>query len=407
MSKKSLIKEWEYHIISKHCTVRRGASPRPIGNPDYFGGNIGWIRIADVTSANKYLRKTIDYLSPLGESKSVRVYPGDLIMSICGTIGKPIILDMDACIHDGFVQFIKIQNLDIEYFYYLLQKLEYYFSTRGQPGTQVNLNTNIVGTTKIPVPPLAEQKKIAAILSSVDKVIEKTESLINKLKDLKKAMMQELLTKGIGHTKFKNSPLGKIPEEWEVVNMQDLAEVIGGGTPDRSNPKFWNGNISWITPSEVVNNNQIYVNRTKEYITLKGLKCSSAKLHPPGTVLMTSRASIGFTAINTIPMATNQGFQSLRCKDRLFNLYMYYLLQQLKPKLISFAVGTTFLEIPNNEIKKWKIEIPPLTEQKKIATVLIKIHNIIKQKQIFLSKIQNLKTALMQDLLTGKVRVKE
>jgi type I restriction enzyme S subunit len=123
--------------IGNHAKIRRGASPRPIGDPMYFGGTVGWVKISDVTSAKKYLRKTAQYVSPLGESLSVRVDCGDLIMSICATVGRPVIVDMPACIHDGFVQFYDVHNDDKEYMYYLLQFHEKDLERKGQPGTQV------------------------------------------------------------------------------------------------------------------------------------------------------------------------------------------------------------------------------------------------------------------------------
>jgi len=114
----------EFRAIAEFAKVRRGASPRPIDDPKWFGGDVGWVRIIDVTRSRKYLRSTEQYLSPLGEAKSVRVDKGDLIMSICATIGRPVIVDMPACIHDGFVQFYDIQGADTEYLYYALQHAE-------------------------------------------------------------------------------------------------------------------------------------------------------------------------------------------------------------------------------------------------------------------------------------------
>ena len=99
-----------YHKISDFCDIRRGASPRPINDPRYFGGKVGWVRISDVTASRRFLRKTKQYLSPLGEANSVRVYPGDIVMSICGSVGCPIIVDMDACVHDGFVHFFNLKE---------------------------------------------------------------------------------------------------------------------------------------------------------------------------------------------------------------------------------------------------------------------------------------------------------
>ena len=224
--------EWYISKLSELAQIKRGASPRPINNPKWFSEkkNVGWIRISDVTKTKKYLNSTEQYLSDEGVAKSRLVKPNDLIMSICATVGKPIILNIDACIHDGFILFDDLNNSKIitDYLYYLLQKKEEEFKGMGQTGTQANLNTNIVGSTLIAIPTIKEQKKIASILSTVDKQIDNVDALIEKNKELKKGLMQTLLTKGIGHTKFKKTEIGEIPEEWEVKKVEDICEVKGG-----------------------------------------------------------------------------------------------------------------------------------------------------------------------------------
>lgn len=190
--------EWETINLGQLAEIKRGASPRPISSPKWFSEkkNVGWIRISDVTKTKKYLNDTEQYLSDEGVAKSRLVKPNDLIMSICATVGKPIILNMEACIHDGFVVFDNLDKNKIltDYLYYLLQKKEQDFKGMGQTGTQANLNTSIVGATTITLPSLKEQGKIASILSEVDDKIEEYENKRQKLEELKKGLMQQLLT---------------------------------------------------------------------------------------------------------------------------------------------------------------------------------------------------------------------
>jgi type I restriction enzyme S subunit len=225
---------WQLLQIKDISKVRRGASPRPIEDPRYFGNGRGWIRIADVTKSRKYLKKTKDYLSQLGESKSVPVNPRDLIMSIAASVGKPIIVKMNACIHDGFVLFSNLsKDIDVEFLYYLLTTFQDRFGNAGQHGTQKNLNTEIVSNTKFLKPPLDEQQKIASILSKVDELIQKTHQIIEQTQRLKKVLMLRLFTKGIGHTKFKNINFAinflnyDVPFEWNVSKLKDIAYIHG------------------------------------------------------------------------------------------------------------------------------------------------------------------------------------
>lgn len=181
--------------IGSICTVRRGASPRPIKDPKWFGGDTGWVRISDVTSSKKYLRHTQDYLSDEGVNKSVFIEKGEVVLSICATIGRPIIVDMKACIHDGFVWFDGLpDNLDREFFYYQLSFMEEKYKSLRQHGSQGNLNTSIVSNTRLYLPDPKIQKEIAKNLSLLDEQLD----LLNKKKHLlekqKKGLMQRLLT---------------------------------------------------------------------------------------------------------------------------------------------------------------------------------------------------------------------
>jgi type I restriction enzyme, S subunit len=227
---------WETKNISDLCEVKRGASPRPIGDQRYFSDHgRGWIRISDVTSTYKYLRKTTQYLSDLGESRSVKVNPGDLIMSICATIGKPVILDMKACIHDGFVLFTNLStNVDTEYLFYVLQMNESNFSNKRQTGTQGNLNTTLVGRTIISYPKnIHEQRKIVKILSTVDDAIQKSDELITKTEKMKNGFLNKF---------FKDDII-----EEKLVNLDSVFDVKNGTTPSTKNKQYWdNPTINWI-----------------------------------------------------------------------------------------------------------------------------------------------------------------
>ena len=189
--------EWEEVLLSSLCKIIRGASPRPIKDNKWFSNKgRGWVRIADVTyQKGQYLTATKQYLSLLGVEKSVEVDPGDLIVSICGTIGIPKFLGIKACIHDGFITFKNIStslNLNFLYHYFLFFKDK--LSASGQPGTQKNLNTSIVGNIPYPNISFKEQQKIAQVLTAADSEIEILQQKLAKLQQEKQALMQQLLT---------------------------------------------------------------------------------------------------------------------------------------------------------------------------------------------------------------------
>lgn len=188
--------DWEAISINKIANIFRGASPRPIDDPKWFNENstIGWLRISDVSNTDKYLTRTVQHLSNNGIRQSRFVPQNNLVMSICATVGKPVILKKDVCIHDGFVVFDAL-NKEKELVYYILKKMESEWHKHGQVGSQMNLNTKLIKSTVIAVPKISqEQTAIATILSDMDKEIKALEARLKKAELIKEGMMQELLT---------------------------------------------------------------------------------------------------------------------------------------------------------------------------------------------------------------------
>jgi type I restriction enzyme S subunit len=187
--------EWEVKRLADVAKIQRGASPRPIDSPVWFDDNssIGWVRISDVTSSGMFLCETTQRLSPLGVKNSRPVASGSLIMSICATVGRPVITKIDVCIHDGFVV---LDNLEANqlFLYYVLKGIEPDWSKHGQTGSQMNLNTGLINVTPVKLPPLDEQTAIAAVLFDMDAELTALMARSDKTNNLKQAMMQELLT---------------------------------------------------------------------------------------------------------------------------------------------------------------------------------------------------------------------
>ncbi|MEN3029947.1 restriction endonuclease subunit S [Chromobacterium amazonense] len=187
--------EWEVKRLGDIARIQRGASPRPIDSPIWFDENssIGWVRISDVTSAGMYLTETMQRLSPQGVQQSRPVASGSLIMSICATVGRPVITAIDVCIHDGFVVFDNLQA-DKRFLFYVLKWIETGWSKHGQTGSQMNLNTPLINGTEVNLPSPVEQTAIAAALSDMDVELAALEARLAKTRALKTGMMQELLT---------------------------------------------------------------------------------------------------------------------------------------------------------------------------------------------------------------------
>ncbi|MCQ2635865.1 restriction endonuclease subunit S, partial [Helicobacter pylori] len=194
------------------------------------------------------------------------------------------------------------------------------------------------------------------------------------------------------------------PLNWQRVRLGDVAEIIGGGTPSTQITSFWNGSINWFTPTEIGITKYVY--KSQRTITPLGLKKSSTKLLPIGTILLTSRASIGDCAILKVVATTNQGFQSLIPLEKINNEFLYYLILTLKNKLLKLASGSTFLEVSPNKIKNLLIPLPPLNEQIAIANILSDLDRYLYSLDALILKKESVKKALSFELLSQRKRLK-
>ena len=185
--------------------------------------------------------------------------------------------------------------------------------------------------------------------------------------------------------------------EWEKTKFGDIAIVVGGGTPDTNTSQYWNGKIQWFTPSEIGRNKYVY--NSVRTISEEGLNKSSAKLLPIGTILLSSRATVGECSINKKECTTNQGFQSLIPKENISNEFVYYLIQTKRKDLIRKSCGSTFLEISANEIRKIVVSIPTIKEQDKIAKLLSLLDERIATQNKIIEDLKKLKSAISKKLL--------
>lgn len=267
---------------------------------------------------------------------------------------------------------------------------------RGTSGRQ-RVPTSVFDDFEIGIPPLPEQRQITAILFSVDGAIEKTQAVIEQVQVIKRGLLQELFRRGL--------PGRHGPEDWMAMTLADAAAVVGGGTPKRSEPTFWNGAVPWATPTDLTRLRGRIISKTASSITEAGLAGSSATLLPPNSLLLTTRATIGACAINRIAMATNQGFQSLVPKPGTEVDFLYYLIQYQGLQLKRLAAGSTFLELSKRAVRGFRVHMPPLSEQRRIAAIVSSVDHIIEKNQAVMGRLRMVKSGLMPALLTGELRV--
>jgi type I restriction enzyme S subunit len=293
---------------------------------------------------------------------------------------------------------------DPKFFFYQLLSLEI-------PSRGYNRHFKLLKEKHLQKPPLPEQRKIAYVLSTVQKAIEQQDKLIRTTTELKKALMQKLFTEGTKGEKLKQTEIGWVPESWEVTTIGRIADVTSGGTPSRKEISFWeNGNIPWVKTGEV---DYCVINEAEEYITDLGLKNTSAKLYPKGTLLMAMYGqgiTRGKVAILGIDAAINQACAAIvpLKNANVLTEYLYYYFEQKYDFVRSLSHGANQKNLSGNIIKSIEVSFPKdLTIQRFIISTLKFFDN----KKFLLEKkkqtLTNLFKTLLHELMTGQRRVHE
>ncbi len=336
---------------------------------------------------------------------------GDYVLSTSGTLGRLAKVnkkDIPMLLNTSVIRFraTDSEKLNDAFLRHLLKSSLFYdqIAVESQGSAQVNVGPTHIQKCYFSLPLLEEQKKIAEILSSVDEVIELTEKEISKLQDLKKGMMQELLTKGIGHTKFKDSPVGRIPESWNVKSVQNIAKVVDSL---HKTPKFAESGYYMIRVTDIVEGNLKFDNSLK---VSEEVYQDFSKNHKPvrGDIVMTRVGSFGRSSYVDTDIDFCIGQNTVVINPEENSKYLYYFLNSevVWNQVLNETNGSSQGSLSLKAIKELKISIPKKEELDKIVSSLDSISKHIEHRVDKLDKIQNVKKGLMQDLLTGKVRVK-
>lgn len=414
--------DWDYVAISEvSSVVTKGATPSTYGF-DYIEspvvGGARFIRGNNATLQGFFDGKDIKYICKESNDvlKRSKLEIGDVVISIVGSVGASFTVDekvVPANINQNVALIRPKESLSSKFLGQLIvsnivqDEIANEVTVQAQP----SLSLKQIGDFKIPFPPLPEQKKIAAILTSVDDVIESTQAQINKLKDLKTGMMQELLTKGIGHSEFKDSAAGRIPKAWTTSTIGELAEQVKPGPFGSAITK----SIYVESGYKVYGQEQVIAGNMKVgnyYIDKEKFDELSVFKVAAGEILISLVGTFGQVLV--VPEEFEEGI----INPRLLKLRMpknkvspYFIAHQLKSEFVvdqlnKFQQGGTMGVLSGSTLKPVKLVVPPYDEQLKITNILSNFDLNIEAKERKKIQLINSKKALMQDLLTGKVRVK-
>ncbi len=381
---------WQKVRLGDIAEIKRGASPRPIENPKWFctNSNVGWVRISDISKNSRFLYKTAQKLSKKGIEKSRLVKQNSLIMSMCATIGKPIITKIDTCIHDGFVVF-ENPKIDLNYLYYFLCYIEKEWLESGQQGSQVNLNVDLIKNKEVFYPKnLNEQIAIANILSGLDRYLYALDALILKKEGVKKALSFELLS--------QRKRLKGFNQAWQRVRLGDIAEI---------NPTTIIPNVFYYIDLENVEKGQLL---NKQLMTKNKAPSRARRLLSKNDILYQlvrpyQRNNYFFTLNGNYVAST--GYAQIRTLQNPSFLYFALHSNYFVNAVLDRCEGTSYPAINSNELKKCEVILPPLNEQIAIANILSGLDNEITSLKNKKRQFENIKKALNHDLMSAKIRV--
>ena len=335
---------------------------------------------------------------PVGsnEGKRTSLEKGDILISITAELGKLgwIPEGLGTAYINQHTALVRMKNtLDSKFVAYALSTEKYNnkLNSLNDSGAKAGLNLGTIRSFELTIPSKPEQTQIASFLSVVDEKISQLTQKLELLSQYKQGMMQKLFSQQIRFKADDGSEFG----EWENTVLGDIADIVGGGTPSTNNQAYWSGDVVWLTPSEI---NQKFIGESKRTISELGVQKSSAKKLPIGTILFTSRATIGEVAIAIAEVTTNQGFQSFISNEKTFNEFLYYWIVNNKKSFIERASGSTFLEISKSKIQPMEISLPCLEEQTKIANFLSAIDQKIEVVAQQIEQAKKWKKGLLQQM---------
>lgn len=379
-------KQWELKRIRNVCKVVTGGTPST-KHPEYFGENIKWLKSGDIKQL--YIYDTTEKLTQLGiENSNAKTYPsGSVAIALSGrgqTRGRTTITKAPMACNQSVAFMIPNSELLAEYLHYNLANR--YMEIRNLTGhlDRSGLNLSIVSDILIPIPSLEEQRVVVGVLGVVDSAIELVDRVIWKTERLKKGLMQELLTRGIGHKEYKDTPIGKTPKTWQILQVGDLFSLeYGKGLPDRERIPG---------PYPVVGSNGVIGHHNQALVKGPGIVVGRK-----GTIGAVSWIDEDFWPIDTT--------YYVKLKTTNMSLkWLFHALAYLNPA--RFHLADVVPGLKRELVYSLKIGFPSLPEQEKIADVLSTIDRKLDLERKEKSKLERVKRGLMDLLLTGKVRVK-
>lgn len=408
--------EWKEVTLGDLCEI---SSSKRIFAKEYQSDGVPFYRGKEIIAKQKGNAISNELFISRNRYEEIKARYGvpqqrELLLTSVGTLGVPyVIKEEEFYFKDGNLTWFRHFNgLDVEYLYY------WFLSPYGKN----EINTKAIGSTqkaltidslskfdiKIPVN-LDDQRRIASILSSLDRKIELNNKIHADLEEMAQAIFKNWFVdfEPFKDGKFVDSELGMIPEGWKVGRLDEIADVVGGSTPSKAKPEYYTQKgIAWLTPKDLSNHPAVYTSRGEIDITKEGYNSTSTKLMPKGTILFTSRAPIGYISIAQNDICTNQGFKSLVPK-KAGTCFLYCFLKYVTPEIENKSTGSTFKEASGSLMKSLKVIMPEQKVFEDFETIVSPLFARIESLEKESSRLSLLRDTLLPRLMSGELEVPE
>ncbi len=404
---------WHKTEIGAVANVVTGGTPSR-ARPEFWGGAIPWMSSGEIHKGR--VSEVDGRITELGLKESnARWLPAQsILLAMNGqgkTRGTAAFLEVPTTCNQSIAGIIAKNGAALpEFLFFSLSSR--YDELRSLTGdaARTGLNLNLIRSISLLLPPLEEQRKIAEILSSVDEAIERTETVIERVQEVKRALAQELLTRGMPgrHPRFKQTEVGEIPEDWEVVRLGDCGTWTSGGTPSKARPDFWNGNVPWISGKDM---KSLRLSDAADHITRLAMADGFAPA-PAGSILIVVR---GMILAHTFPVcileqpaAFNQDIKGLICAENCAPEFLLYLLSHRANLFLDMVNEATHgtKRLATEKLHDYAFGLPGKNEQRAIAAFLAQADARVDSEGRRRTELRRVKGALAEALLSGSIRTR-
>lgn len=425
--------DWTATSLGRCATWSSGGTPSK-GNPEFWNGTVPWVSAKDMKTFR--LHDAEDHISDAAIGRGGKIVPQGTILLLVR--GMTLHNDVPICVITrdmAFNQDIKAiepgSGVDGQFLAYwlLAHKPDLLASVDHAGHGTGRLVTDTLKQKPVLLPSLGEQKAIVSVLAALDDKIELNRRMNETLEAIARALFQswfvdfdpvrakldgrqppalDAVTAALFPAVFDESRLGHIPKGWTIAPVGDVVACVGGATPSTSQPAYWEGgNHHWTTPKDFSSLQAPVLIDTKRRLTDAGIAKISSGLLPPGTLLLSSRAPVGYLALAAIPVAINQGFIAMKCNERASNYFMLNWCQTNMAEIESRATGTTFAEISKQNFRPIPVILPPKELMAAFTAAVAPFYAQITANLYESRTLATLRDTLLPKLLSGEVRVPE